>query len=225
LTEVNAFFISAYAMATRIITNFISDLSSKAIEDDFNEKQPLTTVANSSLITSDFNHLIYLAPAALHLLPVLDSNWLQWQGTQSSSLLDSKIIASPYNDSQHLLDLNHLSLEDRIFALALTTIRPVKSEYATLDLTESLNISEVNDMIRRLGSLFNLTWKSKSYYLVIFRSKMKEQYDNTRLFDLDKHSHREAMESGGLLKYWFGTVNDHRQNLAFCRLNLPMQRY
>jgi hypothetical protein len=93
----------------------------------------------------------------------------------------------------------------------------VKPDYATLDLVDGLNIAEVNDMIQRLSSSLGLVWTSRSYYLVTFRSNMKLEYDQNRLFELDKHSHEEAIQSGGLLKYWFGTVNEHRRNLAFCR--------
>jgi hypothetical protein len=178
------------------------------------ENEPFTFVAKASFITSDFNDLIYSAPASLQLLPLLDPTWGLRQNT--SSILDTKIIASPYNDANHLLDLNSLGVEDRILSLALTTIRPVKQDYATLELVDGLNIAEVNEMIQRLCSSLNLIWTSRSYYLVIFRSHMKQEYNQTRLFELDKHSHEEAIQSGGLLKYWFGTVNEHRRNLAFC---------
>jgi hypothetical protein len=34
---------------------------------------------------------------------------------------------------------------------------------------------------------------------------------------LDYESHREACESGGLLKYWFGGPSEERRNLATCK--------
>ncbi len=179
------------------------------------EKEPFTFVAKASFITSNFNDLIYSAPAALQLLPLLDPAWGLRRNT--SSILDSRIIASPYNDENHLLDLNSLGVEDRILSLALTTVRPVKPDYATLDLVDGLNAAEVNEMIQRLSSSLGLVWTSRSYYLVTFRSKMKPEYDQNRLFELDKHSHEEAIQSGGLLKYWFGTVNEHRRHHALCR--------
>ncbi|CAN9330742.1 unnamed protein product [Alternaria alternata] len=59
-------------------------------------------------------------------------------------------------------------------------------------------------------------WKETSFYVVVFRSQLKEDIDQEWLYRLDEESHREACESGGLLKYWFGKGDEERRNLATC---------
>jgi hypothetical protein len=59
-----------------------------------------------------------------------------------------------------------------------------------------------------------------SFYVVVFRSQLKPDIDQDRLYLLDYESHREACESGGLLKYWFGKADGERRNLATCEYPL-----
>lgn len=51
----------------------------------------------------------------------------------------------------------------------------------------------------------------------MFRSVLRPEADLTRLRVLDERSHEEAVDSGGLLKYWFGEGNARGENLATCK--------
>ena len=76
--------------------------------------------------------------------------------------------------------------------------------------------SSDESLIRRFSTELNHTWTSQTFYVVIFRSQLKPDIDNDLLYKLDYESHREACESGGLLKYWFGKTDGERRNLATC---------
>lgn len=52
---------------------------------------------------------------------------------------------------------------------------------------------------------------------MVFRSRLREGVDKGRLGDLDREAHGEAVEGGGLLKYWFGDGDEGGFNLATCR--------
>lgn len=54
---------------------------------------------------------------------------------------------------------------------------------------------------------------------MVFRSCIALNADVDRLHELDAKSHQEATASGGLLKYWFGSKNAERENLATCELS------
>jgi hypothetical protein len=170
---------------------------------------PLSQVIHHSLITEEFDALRFHAAASLQLVSPLTPG--------GSPLLDNKVISSPYNDPDHLLDLDTLSLQDKILTLALTTMRPILEEYATEDYELSFNWNEILATARALAFSVNHTWTKQEFYVVIFRSQLKDGCDKRLLHDLDKHSHREATLSGGLLKYWFGSCNPDRRNLATCK--------
>lgn len=58
-------------------------------------------------------------------------------------------------------------------------------------------------------------------YVVVFRSTVAKSAVSSQLFDRlhaqDRESYVEANQrTGGLLKYWFGTINSDRRNLATC---------
>jgi hypothetical protein len=91
----------------------------------------LSRVVHHGLITEEFDALRFHAAASLQLVTPL--------GHGSLPLLDNKLISSPYNDSDHLLDLDTLSLQDKILALALTTMKPILGDYATEDYELSFN--------------------------------------------------------------------------------------
>ena len=127
------------------------------------------------------------------------------------------LINSPYEAPEHRLDLKTLETADRIFAEALTLFKNIRPDYATSSYTASFNWDACLAKLRELASRENFHWAEKSFYVVVFRSCLQQNIDKTLLFDLDRHSHREAMESGGLLMYWFGSPNENRRNLATCK--------
>ncbi|KAF3385395.1 hypothetical protein F1880_002244 [Penicillium rolfsii] len=162
-------------------------------------------------ISSDFDDLKFNAAASLQL---------QWsrEEQQSTALTsdDTRLIASPYNGALHLLDLETLDTQSRLLALALSFFKPVRDDYATGDYLESFNWTEVFDLVKSFAKAEGHTWTRQSFYVVSFRSQLQPGVDNDHLHALDAYSHQEAIASGGLLKYWFGTKNEERQNLATC---------
>ncbi|OQD63205.1 hypothetical protein PENPOL_c010G06111 [Penicillium polonicum] len=169
----------------------------------------LTRLVHHSHVTTEFDPLRFEAAASLQLQLQLEK---QYPDTET----DTRLIASPYNSVPHLLDISALERQDRLFALALAYLKPIRDDYATAEYTESFNWTKVYDLLRTFSQAENHTWKSQSYYVVIFRSILLPDIDSGRLYDLDAHSHQEAIASGGLLKYWFGAKNDKHRNLATC---------
>ncbi|KXS98196.1 hypothetical protein AC579_10232 [Pseudocercospora musae] len=126
------------------------------------------------------------------------------------------LISSPYPDFSNQLDLQSLDLPYKLFAFALTLLRPIRRDYATAPYLESFNWAEVFASLRALCVETGYQWQELGFYTVVFRSTLQPGIDRERLGLLDKKSHEEACASGGLLKYWFGTCDDERRNLATC---------
>ena len=133
-------------------------------------------------------------------------------------LEQTKLISSPYTNIENQLDLQTLELHDRLFALALTEMQPTRPDYATAPWTSTFNWPVVFDALRKSCQAAGVQWQCREYYVVIFRSKLQVGANRTRLGLLDQKSHGEACASGGLLKYWFGTTDAERQNVATCKL-------
>ena len=127
------------------------------------------------------------------------------------------LAASPYLEQEHLLDLNTLDVQSQLLSLALTKLQAATQDYANVNYEESMDLEALITELRLLVVRHNVTWVKQEFYVVDFRSKLKADIDGVLLFKLDKESHREAVESGGLLKYWYGEPNTERRNLATCR--------
>lgn len=111
------------------------------------------------------------------------------------------LVASPYTDAEHLLDLQSLDIENQLLSEALQSMRAVTEEYSTRPYVDSFNWDEV---VRRLGDLASNKqhrFKETSWYIVAFRSQIKSTAVYPDLGALDKAAHAEAMASGGFLKY------------------------
>jgi hypothetical protein len=165
----------------------------------------LTRVLHHSRVTTDFDAHRFKAAAAQQLQP-----------QQRSQVTDTRLIASPYNSAAHLLDISALERQDRLFALALTYLKPTRADYATAGYRESFNWTEVFELLSAFSEAEDHIWTRRTYYVVIFRSVLLPDVDSDYLYALDAHSHREAMASGGLLKYWFGAKDGMERNLATC---------
>lgn len=127
------------------------------------------------------------------------------------------IITSPYTTAEHLLDLSTLDAANQFLAQALTTLTPTRPDYATAPYVESFNWSSVFETLHDLAAQQGgQPWTQHSFYVVAFRSILRADADPERLGLLDERSHAEAVASGGLLKYWFGSKNEKRENLATC---------
>ncbi|KAF1970978.1 hypothetical protein BU23DRAFT_537148 [Bimuria novae-zelandiae CBS 107.79] len=166
-----------------------------------------TTVLDPSSVTTDFDALRFSAAASQQLLPTL---------LPYDIPLSTLLISSPYNAPGHYLPLPTLSTTSLILAKALTALKPLRPDYATAPFLSALDFPAVLTLIRRFSAEMNAPWKESSFYVVVFRSRLKPDIDSERLYELDAGSHREACESGGLLKYWFGKVDEGRRNLATC---------
>lgn len=137
----------------------------------------------------------------------------------SIDLNATHLVSSPYLDFDNQLQLDHLDLPNQLLAFALTALKPIRDDYATAPYVESFNWSDVFALLRSLSNRVGYEWKQQDFYVVIFRSKVQANIDRNRLGLLDQMSHQEACASGGLLKYWFGSPDEERQNLATCVSN------
>lgn len=206
-----------------------------------------TLVLNPAFITQDFD-LLRLEAAAYGQLPTtgpvvpnstpkatsegttesttrteLESSIEVRTNVSVSPVFSTHLISSPYNNPGHYLGLSSLPTPSLLFAKALTTLKPTRPDYATTEYAVALNFPAVVAELRSQSRSLGFTWRETSFYVVVFRSRLKEGIDNDWLYKLDYESHREACESGGLLKYWFGKADGERRNLAtcesfFCRL-------
>lgn len=131
---------------------------------------------------------------------------------------------SPYSDGDHRLDLHTLDLPEQLLAIALAKMAPLDADYAITEYSKAFNWDVVVEELRSLAAAANFAWRKREYYVVVFRSQLNAACDRTFLGQLDKNSHREAVVSGGLLKYWFGSPNAARRNLATCECTGPGRR-
>ncbi|KAL4779514.1 hypothetical protein BJX76DRAFT_76523 [Aspergillus varians] len=136
--------------------------------------------------------------------------------TTTTNASNNHIITSPYTTPEHFLDLSTLDPANQFLAKALTTLTPIRPDYATAPYTESFNWSSVIETLHDIASKSNQPWTRRSFYVVAFRSVLRADANGDRLSLLDERSHAEAVASGGLLKYWFGAKNERRENLATC---------
>ncbi|KAJ5587729.1 uncharacterized protein N7459_003494 [Penicillium hispanicum] len=179
--------------------------------DESTPKKRFNQLLPHTLVSTDFDDLKFNAAASLQLKPNQNE-----QGNPASAESDTRLIASPYNDAPHLLDLKTLDTQSRLLALALAFFKPIHGDYATADYLDSFNWVEVFDLLKGFSETEGHPWTTQTFYVVSFRSQLKPNVDQDRLHALDAYSHQEAVASGGLLKYWFGTKNDKEQNLATC---------
>lgn len=136
----------------------------------------------------------------------------------------TNIKSSPYDDPLNFLNLCGLDTQSRLFALALTQFNAIRFDYATADYMISFNFNIIFDTLRHLCSAAGIEWKHQDFYVVIFRSQLRQGADRARLGQLDQMSHQEACASGGLLHYWFGSPDGEMRNLATCKSSLHDDR-
>lgn len=167
-------------------------------------------VFHHSLITKSTTALKFQGAAALQLS--------LGRQDEKQILTDYRLVASPFNEPPNLLDLRRLNHSDQILAKALTLLRPVREDYAIAPYTEVFNWEDVLNALRMIAKVEGCTWEQEqTFYIVEFRSKQNPAIDGRYMDLLDYHSHEEAIASGGLLKYWFGEIDEQRRNLATCK--------
>lgn len=206
---------------TKTSTIEITEIASTPLETAISIPHRSTIVLNPAFITQEFDLLRFEAAAFDQLpSPLSDPDVLRNDHVEKDSkspTYSTNLISSPYNNPGHYLDLTALPLSSSLFAKALTALKPVREDYATIAYTEALNFDAVLSVLRDLSTQAEEEWQEMSFYVVVFRSQLRDDVDQDWLYKLDYESHREACESGGLLKYWFGKSNNERRNLATCK--------
>ena len=111
---------------------------------------------------------------------------------------DSRIllVASPYTETAHLLDLSAIEPAQGLLAKALTRMAPVREDYATASYDKSFNWTEIMLALQSFTAAADFHWKPRTFFIVIFRSQVKAATDQSHLGELDRRSHIEAMNSG-----------------------------
>ncbi|KAG9244921.1 hypothetical protein BJ878DRAFT_420344 [Calycina marina] len=131
--------------------------------------------------------------------------------------MNDKLVSSPYTEEPHLLDLRTLDIPNQLLAKALTGLKCLRPDYATAPYIETLNWSEVVEAVRGLAEAEAFSWNEEvSFFIVVFRSQIPPTTIYANLGVLDKAAHAEANQSGGFLKYWFGSPDVDGRNLATC---------
>lgn len=164
-----------------------------------------------------------MAPAihSLATIPVEGKMFGEVSGSQheqppSSPPKHNYIQASPYADQDHLLDLNSLTKPHALMAQALTAMQPLSEQYATTAYKEAFNWPDVVERLQKLSEAegVDYVFPEMAFYVIVFRSRLAPGVYRPELGALDKEAHREAVEFGWLLKYWFGTPDQDGNNLA-----------
>ncbi|EMD65123.1 hypothetical protein COCSADRAFT_170940 [Bipolaris sorokiniana ND90Pr] len=179
------------------------------------------TLRDPALITTEFDAHRFQAAAYTQLISAAVPKFPTQAPTPTTppnSTPSDSLITSPYNKPGHYLSLSTppLPLPSLLLAVALTSLQPTLPTYATAHYTSALNLDVVLDVLCALVKREGLKWPETRFYVVVFRSKLKDNIDNDYLYKLDEESHAEACASGGLLKYWFGKSDLERRNLATC---------
>jgi hypothetical protein len=95
--------------------------------------------------------------------------------------------------------------EIQVVHRACQRIRPIYPDYATRPIQDSFNWSS-----SLAGCVFD------RLYLVVFRSVLRPSADLDLLREHDDRAYEEALESGGLLRYFKGEANKLGECLSFC---------
>ncbi|RDW66282.1 hypothetical protein BP6252_09917 [Coleophoma cylindrospora] len=126
------------------------------------------------------------------------------------------LLVSPYDEQDHLLDLQTVDTANQLLATALVHLQCQREDYATAPYIDIFNWQEVFHAVQQLVTANNYNWKEQSFYIVVFRSQIPPTTIYEDLGLLDKAAHAEATRSGGFLKYWFGSPDESGRNLATC---------
>ena len=115
---------------------------------------------------------------------------------QRSNDSEILLVVSPYTEAAHLLDLTTVEPAQGLLAKALTWMVPIRDDYATASYNESFNWTEVMLALKTFIAAADFHWKTRTFFIVIFRSQVKAATDQTHLGELDRRSHIEATNSG-----------------------------
>ncbi|KAJ3064553.1 hypothetical protein HDU98_012041 [Podochytrium sp. JEL0797] len=124
----------------------------------------------------------------------------------SGAVIRNNTIHPKSSDTDSSLQIRPVDLA--LVERGLDHFHAVTEDYFHASLPDCFNWDEVAE---RLGSEWEGEW-----FLVAFRSVRNHFADAKQLYDADALAHSEALESGGLLKYWYGSLNEKRECLAMC---------
>lgn len=144
----------------------------------------------------------------------IPSEWVNAEEQHSSF---PWLVVSPYLEREHQLDLRTVDTPYRLLAVASTKLENSGNDYAIVKYEDAFKWSDLMKNLKDLADREGYQWRRHQFYVVEFRSKLKQDIDNNLLFKLDKKSHEEATACGGLLKYWYGEPDPERRNLATCK--------
>ncbi|KAI4149902.1 MAG: hypothetical protein LQ340_004383 [Diploschistes diacapsis] len=135
-------------------------------------------------------------------------------------------VSAGYTDKEtYLIDLNSLDLSDQLMTKALEHMSEVRSDYAVyseVDYKNAFNWPQLLKVLRDLARDSDYLWsEQRQYHVIAFYSQLKPSMNMSEnmiklLYSLDSAAFEEAMEGGGLLKYWFGKPDEELRNLATC---------
>lgn len=136
-------------------------------------------------------------------------------------------VSAGYTDKEtYLIDLNSLDLSDQLMTKALEHMSEVRSDYAVyseVDYKNAFNWPQLLKVLRDLARDSDYLWsEQRQYHVIAFYSQLKPSMNMSEnmiklLYSLDSAAFEEAMEGGGLLKYWFGKPDEELRNLATCK--------
>ena len=137
-------------------------------------------------------------------------------------------ISEGYIDStRHFINLNALSVFDQLFTTALGHMKQIRSDYAVynnVNYKDAFNWAEVLTALRELAKERRYVLaETRKYHIIAYYSQLESTTGDSEeskalLCSLDKAAFEEALELGGLLKYWFGKPDGQLRNLATCKL-------
>ncbi|KAL0096299.1 hypothetical protein J3Q64DRAFT_1633151 [Phycomyces blakesleeanus] len=90
----------------------------------------------------------------------------------------------------------------------LPHLRSLSQDYLNCPIQQAFNWNT-------LASILGKEWQGE-WFVVVFRSIRKISADHQRLFEADVRSQKEAIETGGFLKYWYADLNEHQECMAMC---------
>lgn len=159
---------------------------------------PHSQLIDRHLVDCSVDALRYKASAA-YQIPSLHQKGCRHDKIFSQ---DNLLIASPYTDKTHLLDLSTVSISNRILAEALTALKPIREDYALAPYKEAFNWSYILGVVQEISKSegYHFVQEPETFYIVVFRSCVPPSTDRSHLGFLDEKAHEEAIKSGGLLK-------------------------
>ena len=136
-------------------------------------------------------------------------------------------VAAGYTTKRtHLIDLRTLDTCDQLLTKTLSYMSAVRQDYAHCSKARYIDVFNWDTLaatLRDLAVQDGFTWPlQRRYHIIAFYSQLEPDMEAATeakylLYKLDEASFEEAMEGGGLLKYWFGKPDGSLRNLATCK--------